>query len=86
MVQPTQTRISADDYYTLPSYAEHDLIQLIAGEVIVSIPPLHETIEVWTLGENEEFQRAGVYVHTDTFTSPTLKQDIAAATILGNPS
>jgi len=83
MVQPTQTRISADDYYTLHSYAEYEKHGISEYWIV---DPLHETIEMWTLGEDEKFQRAGVYARTDTFTSPILKQDVAGATILGNPS
>ncbi len=46
MVQPTQTRISAEAYFLLPEYAEHDLIQLIDGEVMISMPPIpkHQAI------------------------------------------
>ncbi|MEM6281948.1 MAG: Uma2 family endonuclease [Chloroflexota bacterium] len=40
MIQPTRTRVRATDYYQLPEYADHDLIQLIDGEVIVSMPPI----------------------------------------------
>lgn len=39
MVQAEHTRISADDYYQLPEYKEHDLIQLINGEVVIGMPP-----------------------------------------------
>lgn len=40
MIQPTRTRITAADYYQLPEYAQHNLIQLIDGEVIVDMPPI----------------------------------------------
>jgi Uma2 family endonuclease len=40
MNQPTRTRITAIDYYQLPEYDQHDLIQLIDGEVIVGMPPI----------------------------------------------
>ena len=40
MVQPARTRIHAEDYYDLPEYEQHDLIQLIDGEVIISMPPI----------------------------------------------
>lgn len=40
MVQSTQTRIRAEDYYELPEYEQHDLIQLIDGDVIISMPPI----------------------------------------------
>jgi Uma2 family endonuclease len=40
MVQPTTTRISAADYFDLPEYAQHTLIQLIGGEVVVGMPPI----------------------------------------------
>jgi len=69
MVQPTQTRISTDDYYELPTYAEHDLVQLIAGEVIISMPPIpkhqaivREIIVLFTLFAREHGGQA--------FTSP----------------
>jgi len=44
--QPIQTRITANEYYALPAYQEHDLIQLIAGEVVIGMPPIlkHQTI------------------------------------------
>lgn len=46
MTQPTRTRIRAMDYFQLPEYAEHDLIQLIDGEVVISMPPIlkHQAI------------------------------------------
>lgn len=46
MVQPTRTRITAAEYYQRPEYEEHDLIQLINGEVIVGMPPIlkHQSI------------------------------------------
>ena len=40
MVQPTQIRIDADAYYQLPEYEQHDLIQLIDGEVVIGMPPI----------------------------------------------
>jgi Uma2 family endonuclease len=40
MVQPTTTRIGAAEYFNLPEYAEHNLIQLIDGEVVIGMPPL----------------------------------------------
>lgn len=40
MIQPTRTRINSTEYYALPEYAEHELIQLIDGEVIVGLPPI----------------------------------------------
>lgn len=40
MIQPTRTRITAADYYQLPEYDQHDLIQLIDGEVIIGMPPI----------------------------------------------
>jgi len=184
--QPTQTRINASDYYALPSYQEHDLIQLIAGEVVIGMPPIlkhqtivgeilfllmtvarklggkaftspievrldednvfqpdvlyikpenlaitqqddkrivgapdlvvevlspgtakydrqekyqayeangvgeywivdpvYETIEVWTLTENGQFDRQGVYARADTFSSRTLGEDITAESVFG---
>lgn len=46
MIQPTRTRITATDYYRLPEYEQHDLIQCIEGEVIVGRPPVpkHQAI------------------------------------------
>ncbi len=40
MVDATRTRINAADYYQLPEYAQHDLIQLIDGEVVIGMPPI----------------------------------------------
>jgi len=40
MVQPIRTRVRAADYFQLPEYAENDLIQLIDGEVMISMPPI----------------------------------------------
>ena len=40
MVQTTRTGINATDYYQLPEYQQHDLIQLINGEVIIAMPPI----------------------------------------------
>jgi Uma2 family endonuclease len=39
MAQPTRTYIQAADYYQLPEYEQNDLIQLIDGEAIISMPP-----------------------------------------------
>lgn len=46
MVQPDRIRIHAADYFLLPEYAAHDLIQLIEGEVILGMPPVprHQAI------------------------------------------
>jgi Uma2 family endonuclease len=46
MAQFTPTRVRAADYFDLPEYAQHDLIQLIDGEVVVGMPPiiLHQRI------------------------------------------
>ncbi|MEO1645029.1 MAG: Uma2 family endonuclease [Chloroflexota bacterium] len=40
------TRTKATDYFQLPQYKENNLIQLIAGEVIVGMPPIpkHQAI------------------------------------------
>ena len=40
MVQPTKTRISAAEYFALPEYAAHNLIQLIDGEVVIGMAPI----------------------------------------------
>src|SRR5690348_10446891 len=37
-VQPI-TRMSAEEYFRLPEYASHDLIELIEGEVVIGVPP-----------------------------------------------
>jgi Uma2 family endonuclease len=44
-VQP-KTRISASNYYQLEEYEQHELIQLIDGEVLISVPPIpkHQAI------------------------------------------
>ncbi|MBN8620566.1 MAG: Uma2 family endonuclease [Anaerolineae bacterium] len=49
-VQPI-IRISAFDYYQLPEYAAHDLIQLIEGEVVIAVPPIpkHQSAVAETL-------------------------------------
>lgn len=39
MTPITQTSISTTDYFALAEYAQHDLIQLIAGEVVIGMPP-----------------------------------------------
>lgn len=46
MVQPTKTRIAAEEYFQLAEYEQHDLIQLIDGEVISGMPPVprHQSI------------------------------------------
>ena len=40
MVESTRTRINASDYYQLPEYEQHDLIQLIDGEFVIGMPPV----------------------------------------------
>lgn len=42
MIQVTRTRINADDYYQLPEYEQHNLIQLTNGEVIIGMPSILE--------------------------------------------
>jgi Uma2 family endonuclease len=46
MVSQSPVRVTAADYYNLPEYAQHDLIQLIDGEVSIGVPPTprHQTI------------------------------------------
>ena len=46
MAQTAKTRLNAAAYYQLPDYAQHDLIQLIDGEVVLSMPPIprHQAI------------------------------------------
>jgi hypothetical protein len=39
MAELGRVLIKASDYYRLPDYKQHDLIQLIDGEVIISTPP-----------------------------------------------
>lgn len=69
MVQPTRTRISADAYYQLPEYAQHDLIELIDGEVVIGMPPIprHQRIvrEILILLALTARQTGG-----DAYTSP----------------
>jgi Uma2 family endonuclease len=40
MVQSVQTRIIAADYFEFPEYKNHDLIQLVDGEVVIDMPPI----------------------------------------------
>lgn len=40
MAQVTRPRINTDKYYQLPEYEQHDLIELINGEVIIRMPPI----------------------------------------------
>ena len=40
MVQPARTGIKASDYYQLAEYQQHELVQLINGEVIIGMPPI----------------------------------------------
>lgn len=46
MVVQAQTRMTAADYYALPEYAQHTLIELIDGEVVIKVAPipLHQQI------------------------------------------
>lgn len=39
MASRDRTRTTAEQYYDSPEYAAHDLIQLIAGEVVIGMPP-----------------------------------------------
>jgi Uma2 family endonuclease len=41
-----QSKITAAAYYQLPEYTQHDLIQLINGEVVIGMPPIlkHQAI------------------------------------------
>lgn len=40
MANPAKIRITANEYFELPEYHEHDFIQLIDGEVIIPMPPV----------------------------------------------
>ncbi|MEM9953367.1 MAG: hypothetical protein AAF846_17300 [Chloroflexota bacterium] len=40
MAEKILTRITAEEYFQLPEYAERDLIELIDGEVIIRMPPV----------------------------------------------
>lgn len=40
MAVQTPARITAAEYYQLPEYAQHDLIQLIDGEVVIGVAPI----------------------------------------------
>jgi len=42
MVQPARVRINAENYFSLEEYEQNDLIQLIDGEVVISMPPIPE--------------------------------------------
>jgi Uma2 family endonuclease len=48
MAERIQERISAEQYYALPEYEQHDLIQLIDGQVVIGMPPIpkHQFIVV----------------------------------------
>jgi Uma2 family endonuclease len=48
MLHLVKERLTTDEYYQLPEYAEHDLIQLIDGEVIIGMPPIprHQAIVI----------------------------------------
>jgi len=45
------------------------------------VDPVHETIEVWTLGESKQFVRQGAYGKTGTFDSVTLGTTVAVEAI-----
>ncbi len=64
----TSTRIKASEYYQLPEYQQHDLIQLINGEVILGMLPIlkHQLIIKKILLAQVEAQQGGV-----AFTAPT---------------
>ena len=38
-IQPV-AKITAESYFQLDDYQEHDLIQLINGEVVIGMPPI----------------------------------------------
>lgn len=40
MAQITRIPIKASEYYQLPEYEQQDLIELINGEVVISMPPI----------------------------------------------
>jgi len=40
MVESIEMRMRAADYYQLPEYEAHDVIELIDGEVVVGMPPI----------------------------------------------
>jgi len=69
MAVQSKIRIAATEYYQLPEYAQQDLIQLIDGEVLVSVPPVpkHQAIvgEVLFLFLNHAKQHGG-----KAFTAP----------------
>ena len=70
MVESTSTRIKASEYYQLPEYERHDLIQLINGEVVIGMPPIlkHQLLikKLLLLLAQVEAQQGGV-----AFTAPT---------------
>lgn len=69
MVSQSPVRLTAADYYALPEYAQHDLIQLIDGEVILGVPPTprHQRIvrEILLLLTNISRNKGG-----EAFSSP----------------
>jgi len=40
MFTTLERRITADEYFDSPAYAEHDFMQLIDGEMVIAMPPL----------------------------------------------
>jgi Uma2 family endonuclease len=64
MVQAPRTRINAQEYFQLPEYKQHDLIQLIDGEVVIAMPPIlkHQAIvkKILFLLMQMETQQGGV--------------------------
>ena len=70
MVQPSRTRIRASEYYDLPEYEQHDLIQLIDGEVVIGMPPIlkHQLLikKILLLLAQVEAKKGGV-----AFVAPT---------------
>jgi Uma2 family endonuclease len=70
MVDATRTRIKAGNYYQLPEYEQHDLIQLIDGEVVIGMPPIlkHQTIvkKIMALLIQTEASQGGI-----AFVAPT---------------
>ena len=70
MAEAKRVRITARDFYQLPEYADHDLIELINGEVIIRMPPIlkHQLLvkKILILLAQIEIQKGGV-----AFTAPT---------------
>ena len=73
VLSPGTAKIDRQQKYQ--AYEQHGV-----GEYWI-VDPVHETIEVWTHGEDNLFKRQGVYATEDTFTSSTLAEKVTVKTI-----